>query len=396
VTKRLYYENPNLLEFEALIEATGRDNDCWYTVLDRSAFYPTSGGQLHDIGVLNDIELVEVIEDEGGEVRHLSRHKVGEIGAKVTGLINAERRWKHRRMHTAQHIFSQAFIELAEHTTVSVHLGEEYGALELDISKLPEDILGAAERLSNEKIMENLPIEIIFVDADEAARLPLRKLPDRKGRVRIIKTGEFDYSACGGTHCNSSGEIGLLKIIGTEKIRNHILVRFLCGAQALSDYARRYEVTDCLARQLTCNINDLCSRTDQIIEDNKSLRKEIGRLNRELLPTRVEGILQGRFRAGKHDVICSLTDLTDSGEVSPLARTLAERIKGVVMLVNEDRLTVVVTQSSGLHAGNIARAICQATGLKGGGGQFNARIGGALKGQLSQYKDIVIEFLSQL
>lgn len=396
MTERLYYEDPNLLEFEALIEATGQDNDFWYTVLDRSAFYPASGGQLHDTGVLNDLEVIEVVEDESGEVRHLCRRKVGEIGTKVSGLVNGERRWKHRRMHTAQHILSQAFIELGEHATVSVHLGEEYGAVELDVSELPEEHLAAAERLSNDKIMENLPIEIIFVDADEAARLPLRRLPDRKGRIRIIKTGQFDYSACGGTHCNSSGEIGLLKIVGTEKIRNHTLVKFLCGTQALGDYARRFEVTDSLTRQLTCNINDLSAKTEQLTADNKSQRKEIGRLNKELLPMRVEDLLQGSFKAGKHDLICSLTDLADAREVSPLARTLAERINGVVMLLNEDQLTVVVTELSGLHAGNIARAICGATGLNGGGGQLNARIGGAMEGQLSQYKDVVIEFLSQL
>lgn len=167
MTERLYYGDPALLEFDATVVGQGQRGEMYFTLLDRSAFYPTSGGQLFDRGALNGIEIVETIEADDGEVRHLSNAPVGQTGDKVHGTVDRPRRQKNRQLHTAQHLISQVFIRLGDAETVSVHLGEEYGAVELNRVDITESELDQAERWTNELILDNLPVEIRVIDASD-------------------------------------------------------------------------------------------------------------------------------------------------------------------------------------------------------------------------------------
>ncbi|MFH2050315.1 MAG: alanyl-tRNA editing protein, partial [bacterium] len=256
MTERIYYKDPNILEFEANIVETGKKGDNYYTVLDKTAFYPTSGGQLYDTGKLNDISVIEVIENND-HILHLTDKEVGKTGGAVRGKIDKQRRQINRQNHTAQHILSQVFFRLFNFVTVSVHLGEQYGAIELNIDKIKQEQLKESEMLANDMVSSNLDIEILFIDSGELNKYPMRKIPERKGTIRIIKIGEFEYSACGGTHCNGTAEVGLIKITDTEMMRNHVLVKFLSGSLAVDDYMKRYDVTYKLATDMTCHYSDL-------------------------------------------------------------------------------------------------------------------------------------------
>ncbi|MFH1374970.1 MAG: DHHA1 domain-containing protein [bacterium] len=393
MTERLYYRDSLLLEFNATITEQGQHQEQHYTVLDRSAFYPTSGGQMHDTGTLNGVAVSDVIESESGQVWHLSSDPVGRLGETVHGVVDEHRRRLHCRMHTAQHLISQAFVQLQDTATVSVHLGVEYAAVELDVDRMSAQQLTAAELKTRRVIDSNYPVEIMFVDAEQAKQLPLRRVPQRTGSLRIIRIGEFDWSACGGTHCRSTAEIGALKIIGVEKIRGRSMVKFLAGQQALTDYDERFLVTDRMSRQLTCHVKDLPDRLEKQAGENSDLRKEITRLHKELLPYQVEQLAAQQEMCGPWPLVCCELTASDNRSAPQLAAQVAERVEGLAMLLTDDRLLIAVSPACRLDAGDLTRQLCRQAGLKGGGNRQLAQAGGVHQQKLSRYRDILREIL---
>jgi len=393
MTERLYYHDSSLLEFDAEIVGCGEQEGRYYTILDKSAFYPTSGGQLHDTGVLNGVEIVDVIEAGVDQVRHISEKPVGRIGDTVHGIVDKDRRNTYRQMHTAQHILSQAFIRLYGYETVSVHLGQEYAAVELDAKQMSPEQIASAEQLAQDVIETNYPVEILFVEGDEAVSLPLRKIPAREGVIRVIKIGDFDWSACGGTHCNSTAEVAMLIIIGVEKIRGRSLVKFLTGRQAVEDYRKRYFVTNQLSRQLTCHVNDLVEKVGKLVSENNTMRKEINWLQKQLLPIQADELTTGAQAHGKYHLVCREVDFSDDRNAKQLAGIVADRINGVVLLLAGSRLFIAVSSKSGLDAGKLARQFCEMTDLKGGGSSTLAQIGGAEKGKMADYREVLENLL---
>jgi alanyl-tRNA synthetase len=387
MTERLYYHDSNLLEFEGTITEVGRSGDLYYTVLDRSAFYPTSGGQSHDNGVLGGAMVVDVTVADSGEVHHLTETAIGSVGTTVSGRIDKERRRRNCQNHTAQHLLSAAFGRLFGLRTVSVHLGEEYGAVELNTPDVSEESLDQAERLANEVIRDNLAVNTLFVDSTEAGRLPLRKPPPKEGTLRIIRIDDFECSACGGTHCSTTGGVGLIKIIGTEKLRGNSLVKFLSGRLAYEDYGLRFEVSDRLARQFTCHPSDLPSRIEKMAGENKELRRQLSEARKALLPALVDRLAQTVSTAfGLPTVIQLLTEV-DSGQLVQLAGQLAERIGGLAALQVNDRIVLAASERSGRKAGALARELAAAADLKGGGNDRVAQLGGADESRIDFYRE---------
>ncbi|MFZ5980762.1 MAG: alanyl-tRNA editing protein [Candidatus Zixiibacteriota bacterium] len=391
MTERLYYRNAALLEFEAEIVDRGPYGEKYFTVLNRSAFYPTSGGQLFDTGFINDIAVIEVIESENGDVRHITTEPVGEIGAKVTGRIDKVRRQLNRQIHTAQHILSQAFIRLYGCESVSVHLGEEYANIELNAENLRPEQLLEAENLANEIIRDNLPVDIVFADEDLLKYLPLRKIPERMGTLRVIKIADFDCSACGGTHCNFTAEVGCIKIIGYEKVRGRASVKFLSGNLAFEDYRRRFEVSDKLSRELTCHVSDLPDKINKLTLENKNAGREIARLQKELLPIRAEKLAALAKTMGKLKLCDRIIDDLDSSLVGQLATVTADKIGGAAILLAGDRLFLAVADNTGLKAGDLIKEFAAHTGLRGGGGLKLAQVGGVKAEHFEKYRDVILK-----
>lgn len=389
MTERLYYRDPALLTFGATIVDVPSSVGKFVTVLDRSAFYPTSGGQMHDLGTLNGVAVIDVQETEDGEVWHITGGPVGGAGERVRGEIEPIRRRRNRQQHTAQHVLSQSFIKLFGWETVSVHLGEEYGTVELAAAEIGEQHLAEAEALANDLIAQNLPIEILFMDSANLAATPLRKIPERSGEIRIIKIGEFDWSACGGTHCLGTAEVGLIKLLGIEKIRNRPLVRFLAGRQALDDYAMRFAVTERLSRSFTCHLNDLPSKTEKLGVENRELRKQVTELQRQLLPIRAENLAAIAVTRGRVRMVTSVQNDLDGATASQLAQLTADRTGGVTLILAEGRLVVAVAESSGAHAGDIVKKLAAELGLRGGGSNRVAQLGGVEASKLAEYENLV-------
>lgn len=394
MTERLYYSDCALLEFDGTIVRTGEEDGRSFVTLDRSAFYPTSGGQQFDTGRLNEIEIVDVTEDDDGEVRHYSEQPIGEIGTKVAGLIDRKRRRRHCCLHTGQHILSHVAMQLYKLKTVSVHLGDDYGAVELE-GKFPSpEELTSIESRANEIVRDAQPVKIIFAEGEALAALPLRKPPKRTGKIRIINIGDLEYSACGGTHCANTSEIGVLKIIGVEKLRGHVLIKFLVGSLAFDDYSARFEVTSELARKFTCHYNDLPERIESLTSQQKELKQELVALYKELLPIRAAELAKPILAEGGR-FLSATSDLPDARLTSQLAQLIAEKITGVVMLSQENRLVLAAADESPVDARTVVGELTEKFGLKGGGSSLLAQIGGADPAKMSEYVTFVKGLLKE-
>ncbi|MBK7141349.1 MAG: hypothetical protein IPH75_04630 [bacterium] len=392
MTERLYYRDPALLEFEATIISSEKADGRYQTVLDRSAFYPTSGGQLFDTGVLGGVEVLDVI-DADDSVLHITGQSVGEPGRRVAGSVNAARRKMHRQQHTAQHILSQIAVRQYQFETVSVHLGDDYGAIELNTPSIDQSQLDQLETAANEILFANWPVSILFVSGQELDKLPLRKIPSREGELRVIKVGEFDYSACGGTHCNSTAEVGVIKLIGWEKLRGHALVKFVAGSQAIEDYRLRFAVTDSLTKSLTCHLKDLNDKVDKLTGENRDQRKQLGALFKELLPIRADELAATAVTIGALKFVYKAVDGMDATTAGQLGSTVAERINGVALLVADGRLLISVGTGSKLHAGELSKQLSASIGLKGGGSNKAAQLGGADPAKLEEYKAALLSLI---
>jgi alanyl-tRNA synthetase len=277
-----------------------------------------------------------------------------------------------------------------------VHLGDEYGAVELNTDTISPEDLAFIEKKANLQVRDSLPVEILFVEGDAIKELPLRKVPERVGRLRIIKVGELDYSACGGTHCNNTAQVGLIKIIGTEKLRGNLLVKFLSGGQSLDDYTSRFVITDNLSKSQTCHINDLEAKIDKLTAEHRDMRKEIASLQRELAPMRVQNLIGKQRTIGNCSVIIEDGSGLDPSIVNDVARQAADDIGGVVVLMVSNRLLFATSAKSGVHAGELVKRFTEQVGLRGGGSERMAQVGGADSTAFANYTEVVERLINDV
>lgn len=276
MTHRLYYTDSYLRDFEA--EVVDRSDDSCRIYLDQTAFYPTSGGQPFDVGLLGGIEVTDVV-DEGERVAHLLAAPLA--GPRVRGQIDWVRRFDHMQQHTGQHLLSAVLAELGKHATVGVHFGRESSTLDLDAAALTPDQVAEAEERANEIVVENRPIAVSFEAAASAGRL--RKSAVREGTLRIITIEGLDRSACGGTHVRATGEIGPILIRKLERVRKGVRIEFLCGSRGTRRARADYGLLSMLAAEFSAAADELprlvASQRDEIKDANATNRELQGQLD---------------------------------------------------------------------------------------------------------------------
>jgi alanyl-tRNA synthetase len=247
--------------------------------------------------------------------------------------------------------------------------------------------------MANEVIADNISVEIIFADEDLIKYLPLRKPPPRSGEIRVIKIGDFECSACGGTHCHSTSEVRLIKIIGTEKIRGRIAVKFLAGDLAFKDYTERFEVTDSLSREYTCHFTDLPEVVNKLADENKKMKREANSRQKDMLPAKVEQLAREAKKYNSTTFYAGIVDDIDLSHMPTLTSMLADTIGGLALMIRDDRMFLGASSKSGLHAGKIMKLATKELDLKGGGGNKLAQAGGADPASLKQYMDVFLKLL---
>lgn len=366
MTHRLYYTDAYRTEFTATIVERGADGTRVY--LDESVFYPTSGGQLHDLGTLGEIAVVDVVDEED-RVAHVLASPIGAnaIDRPISGRIDWARRYDHMQQHTGQHLLSAVFEDLFGARTVSVHFGEEYSTLDLDAEFVTRDQLVKAESRANAIVAEARPVTITFEDA--ATATGLRKPSDRPGELRIVTIDALDRSACGGTHVRNTAEIGAVLLRSAEKIRNATRVEFVCGVRAVRRARRDFESLTRIATSLSAALDDvvsLVSAQSERLKESDNARKK---LEKELAPFRVRDLYD---RATVNADGTRTIVIRDAASMDEL-RTLAQgafgfpRVVVVGVLRSPPSVLLAASDDSGIDAGKLLKERLASAGGRGGG-----------------------------
>jgi alanyl-tRNA synthetase len=391
LTERLYYTDSFLNDFEARVTSVADDTGRAAIVLDRSAFYPTSGGQIFDTGwlqVANNSEggclrVVEVVENEQtGEVLHLVEDKSGAIqsGATVRGSIDAERRRDHMQQHSGQHVLSAAFEKLYDLATVSFHMGDESCTIDLAKDSVTPKQLQAAEKLANEVIAEDRPVAIRFATPEDARTLGVRKIPAaEREKLRLIDIQDFDLNACGGTHVRSTGQIGSVLLRKTEKVKQGVRVEFVCGLRAVATARHDFETLTEAASLFSTHLWEVPQQIRKSQDEIKGSQKAQHRLLEEVAELQAAHLLHETPEQGGQKLVTRHFAERDLGFIKMLAQRLTRAQKAVALLsCGGSQPSLVFAQTPGLShdMGALMKQAVQALGTRGGGNRDMAQ-GGA-------------------
>jgi alanyl-tRNA synthetase len=382
VTERLYFTDSHLFSFRAHVLEVASHEGHAAVVLDRTAFYPTGGGQPNDTGRLGDARVVDVAEPEEGRILHVVDGAL-DVGAEVEGLVDAARRLDHLQQHTGQHILSQAFVRLFGAETRAFRMGTDVSEIDVDFDGATEERVAAAEALANETVFRDAPVRVHFVDRDAASRLPLRRDSDRDGELRVVEIEGFDFSPCGGTHACRTGEVGLIAIRGVERAKRMLRVEFVCGARALADYRRANRTALEVARVFSTGREDGPDAVRRLVDEAKQLRRRVRDLAE--IASEVEGrrlYAEGEECQGYRVVVRRL-DGRSADELRLVAHKVLAEGPALVLLASDDggtaRLVFAKSDAPALGAvdcGALMRAACETLGGRGGGRPDMAQGGG--------------------
>lgn len=374
MTERLYYHDSFLFSFEAQVLESVERQGRTAVVLDRTAFYPTSGGQVYDTGkfILQnsaEVPVVEVADEEDGKVYHFTSTPVEE-GLTVRGLIDAERRRDHIQQHSGQHVLSAAFVRLFDAHTVSFHMGDESCTIDLAVKSLTPAQVAEAERLANEVVTEDRPVNVQFVSLEEARQLDLRKLPPKQtGQLRLININDFDLTACGGTHVRSTGQIGAILLRKTENVKQGIRVEFVCGLRAVARACQDYATLAEAAGFFSAHIREVPQQVQKSIQENKAAGKVQHKLLEELAELHADRLLAQATTTPK--IVTAIFPERDAMFIKLLAQKLTASQPEVVALLasGAGQPAVVFAQSPGMktNMGQLLKEAMAKLGGRGGG-----------------------------
>jgi alanyl-tRNA synthetase len=348
-------------------------------ILNQTVFYPTSGGQPHDTGTINGVNVIDVLVDQNQQIVHLLDKPLK--SSRVACEINWKRRFDHMQQHTGQHILSQALLKTNGADTVSFHLGEQASTIDVNQSGLTPEAIFNVERLANRVIFENRDIIGHVVDKSQIHRFPIRKLPTVEDHIRILEIKDFDYSPCGGTHCSKTGEIGILKISRHENYKGGTRLYFVCGFRALQDYQEKSEILTQLSRALSTVEADIPHNITKLKEDLKALTRERDDLNKILLNYEADSLFpEGRKHAGIH-LVKKIFNNRHQKEIKLLAKKIVEKSPDTVILFGikterDAQLLFQCAEELAFDMVQLMETACSAIDGRGGGRPQLAQGGG--------------------
>jgi alanyl-tRNA synthetase len=405
VTDHLYYHDSFLYEFDAdVAELTSVDSRP-AIVLDRTAFYPTSGGQVFDTGWIQPagteqkVRITEVVERDDGAILHfLETAAAIQQGSRVRGSIDVDRRRDHMQQHSGQHVLSAAFIELFNMPTVSFHMGDEACSIDLDTKNLSNSQVEQAEALANDVITQDKPVSIRFVTQAEAQGLGLRKIPPvERDKLRLIDIHDFDLTACGGTHVASTGQIGSIFLRKIEKVRQGWRVEFVCGKRAVGTARHDYSTLTESAGLLSSHIWDLPQQIRKAQEEARAARKSREQLLEELAGFYAEQLLSETREQNGHKVVTRIFSDRDLAFIKLLAQKLTRHSSNAIALLASScgSPTLIFAQSAGqpFDMSALIKDVLGKLGGRGGGSKDMAQ-GGPL--QVEGLESILNELAAKL
>ncbi|MEP6637135.1 MAG: DHHA1 domain-containing protein [Acidobacteriota bacterium] len=389
-TERLYYNDSHLIEFEARVVDKSERVSGWTAVtLDRTAFYPTGGGQPSDTGTLDGTRVVECIDDEQSGVWHVVQGRAPAVGSLVKGRVDWPRRLDHMQQHTGQHILSQAFVSLFNAPTRGFRVLEESCEIDVDLNNPTAEVIERAVELANNVIWEDRTITIKQVTAEQAAQLPLRKESSREGELRLIEIEGFDLTPCGGTHAYRTGEVGLIAVRSWERAKGLTRIEFIAGGRALSDYRRANDTARSVASLFSAGRDDAPGLAARMLEENKELHRRLRAL--EDIAARVEAeellVTAEKGPAGEK-LIVHVVDNRDAESLKRLALALIAHTGTIALLGSSDkdsaRLVFARSAETPGDMNALMRDACAMLEGRGGGKPDLAQGGGKNVSRLSE------------
>jgi alanyl-tRNA synthetase len=377
MTDRLYYTDAYRRTFDADVTACAAAGDRFEVTLSATAFYPTSGGQPHDLGRLGGRAVIDVVAHDDGRLLHVVDGPL-DVGQHVEGVVAWPRRFDHMQQHTGQHVLSAAFDHVCQARTDSFHLGTATATIDLHRQVTPAEI-AAAEAEANRVVWEDREVRVRFVSAEEAAVLPLRKESGRTGTLRLIEVVDFDMSACGGTHVARTGGIGVVAVTGWEKFKGGTRVEFVCGGRAL---ARLRDWRDALAatnRLLSVSPAELAPAIERLQAENKGLARTARGFQEQLATHVAAELVAAGERAAGRVVIARTMDGWDAAGLKAIAVGVAAHPGTSVAVFSTTAPALVVVARApdvAVDAAAVLQALITRFGGKGGGKPDLAQGGG--------------------
>ncbi len=399
MNKRAYYYDSYTIQFDATVIERLIMDDHQAVVLDKTFFYPTSGGQPCDKGKINGTTVVDVqIRPADGAIVHMLKREIE--GDHISGAIDWEHRFNHMQHHTGQHILSQAFVQVANAQTVGFHLSDASITIDLDRTLLSTDEIDAAEHLANQVVWQNRPVTVQEVSMEQARNLPLRKIPPAQdGKLRLVDIEDFDLTACGGTHVSQTGEVGLIKIIKQEKRGEKQRIEFRCGNRALNDYQQKQEAIARLTARLTTGITELDSAVERLQDDNKIARKQLKKQLSTISRLEANSFIEQASWIGETAIVARVFSDRDPGQVRALGSQLI-RHDGVIALLGAvaERSHLIFSRSADApgQMNTLLKTALEILGSNSGGGStaFAQGVGPAIDGE--QLKEAIDAAKKQL
>jgi len=380
-TERLYYNDSHLIEFEAqVIDITERVSGWTAVTLDRTAFYPTGGGQPSDTGALGNARVVECT-DEGETILHVIQGPTPKIGDTIKGRVDWPRRLDHIQQHSGQHILSQALVSLYDAPTRSFRVMESVCEIDVDLINPTEERIERAVELANNVIWEDRPMITKEVTSEEAAQLPLRKEPAREGSLRLIEIEGFDLTPCGGTHATHTGEVGIIAVRSWERAKGLTRIEWVAGRRALEDYRRANKSARSIAALFSTGRDDAPKMAARMLEENKQLHHRLKPL--EEIASRAEAdrlYAEAEPDARGVRVISMVYEHRDAESLRMIAQSLVSQPKVVALLgSSEDATARIVFARSPDASGDmnaLMKTACTLLDGRGGGKPELAQGGG--------------------
>jgi alanyl-tRNA synthetase len=388
MTERLYYHDSYLRQFEARVVKSEQTAKGCEVVLDATAFYPTSGGQPHDLGIMAGASIQEVIERDD-EIVHCLGAPAAE--GRLQCEIDWARRFDHMQQHTGQHVLSQAFVREAKRNTVGFHMGADYVTIDLDAESINPRQMSEAERLANEIVYENRPIAVRIVPEAEVPALGLRKESQRIGPLRVVCVEDFDVSACGGTHVRRTGEIGSVVIRKVERVNRQARVEFVCGRRSVVSGQRDLETLSLVARQLSVGLNEVPARVEKQIQESRQLRKTLQVKNRMLASLLAKELYAQVPEQEGRRIVKQLFEDEEMEFLKLLAQALVSQGNCVALLGSGGPQATLLFAQSDNSPGDLRQILptcCQLIEGKGGGTRTLVQAGGKNTSQLQPALDL--------
>lgn len=367
-TTRLDHAEPSRLAFTARVLAHATHGGNATVVLDRSSFYPESGGQLADHGTLGETRVTDVQIDDAGLVHHRVDGPRPDVGTVVHGAVDGLRRRQFAAQHTAQHMLSRALLDLAEAETVSSRLGEDACTVDLRVPTLDEGFLARAESLVNDVVGADVPVRAFFPDPPVLSRLPLRRAPKVASGIRVVEVEGFDVSPCGGTHCTRSSQIGMVQVTGLERYKGMIRVHFTAGDAARNAHLAWARALGTLARTQSCGIADLPGVFARVQRELDDARTRNRALSEKLAAHAATALAQTADERGRIVAVLEGAD-RDFLRAVGAALTASQPVTVFLACAGDGGLDVLLARGPGstVDCGSTLRALAQQCGGRGGG-----------------------------